>query len=112
MKIWKEKNPETFTPPAHFGGLKVANIVPFGERELSVQLSRAPVGAGGEMHHHDTWSQVFFVMEGELTFDTGKERFTLQEGEAVLFEPKDPHFTLNEGKKDSVSMVITVKHEI
>jgi quercetin dioxygenase-like cupin family protein len=111
MKIWKEKNPKTFTPPAHFGGLKVANIVPFGEGEFSVQVSNAPPGAGGEMHHHDTWSQVFYVLKGELTFDTGREKFTLYPGESVLFEPKDPHYTLNEGKSDSVSLVFTIKHD-
>ncbi|HET7848420.1 MAG TPA: cupin domain-containing protein [Pseudolabrys sp.] len=111
MKIWQEKMPETFTPPAHFGGLQVANVFPFENGNLSVQVSTAPPGAGGEMHHHDTWSQVFFIMSGELTFDTGKRRFTLRAGEGVLFEPKDPHFTLNEGKQDSVSLVVTVKHE-
>lgn len=111
MKIWNERDAETFTPPAHFGGLKVANIVPFGEANFSVQVSRAPPGAGGEMHHHDTWSQVFYVVTGELTFDTGGERFTLHAGESVLFEPKDPHYTLNEGKEESVSLVITVKHD-
>jgi len=110
MKIWQEKNPVTFTPPAHFGGLQVANIVPLDGSPFAVQISTAPPGAGGEMHHHDDWSQVFFVMKGELTFDTGKKRFTLREGEGVLFEPKDPPYTLNEGKEDSVSMVITVKH--
>jgi mannose-6-phosphate isomerase-like protein (cupin superfamily) len=111
MKIWREKKPEGFTPPAHFGGLKVTNIVPFGDGEFSVQVSKAPPGAGGEMHHHDSWSQVFFVLEGELTFDTHREQFTLYPGESVLFEPKDPHATLNEGKTDSVSLVFTVKHE-
>jgi quercetin dioxygenase-like cupin family protein len=111
MKIWREKNPATFTPPAHFGGLKVANIVPFGDGDLSVQVSKAPPGAGGELHHHDSWSQVFYILVGDLTVDTGGERFTLKQGEAVLFEPKDPHHTINEGKGDSVSLVFTVKHE-
>ena len=111
MKIWQEKNPETFTPPAHFGGLQVANIVPFADGAFSVQISKAPPGAGGEMHHHDTWSQVFYILGGELTFDTGQKRFTLHAGESVLFEPKDPHYTLNEGNEESVSLVITVKHD-
>jgi quercetin dioxygenase-like cupin family protein len=111
MKIWQEKNPETFTPPAHFGGLKVANIVPFADGAFSVQISKAPPGAGGEMHHHDTWSQVFYILGGALTFDTGQKRFTLHAGESVLFEPKDPHYTLNEGNEESVSLVITVKHD-
>ena len=48
-------------------------------------------------------------MKGELTFDTGNERFTLREGESVTFQPRESHATLNEGDADSVSMVITIK---
>jgi len=111
MKIWREKNPVTFTPPAHFGGLQVANFIPLDGSDFSVQISTAPPGGGGEMHHHESWSQLFFVTKGQLTFDTGKERFTLKEGEGVVFEPNDPHYTLNEGDSDSVSLVVTVKHQ-
>ncbi|PVH28460.1 cupin domain-containing protein [Pararhodobacter oceanensis] len=110
MKIWKDGDKTGVTPPAHFGDLKVLDVVPFGDGDFSVQISRAPKGGGGELHHHDTWSQVFFIMEGALTFDTGSERFTLTQGQAVLFEPKDPHYTLNEQDGDCVAMVITVKH--
>ncbi|MCC7017379.1 MAG: cupin domain-containing protein [Rhodospirillales bacterium] len=108
MIIWRNDNPPTFTPPGHFGGLKVSDIVPFAGKKFSVQVSKAPPGAGGEMHHHDSWEQVFYIIKGQLTFDTGKERFTLHEGQSVFFAPKDPHYTLNEGKQDSVSLVITV----
>jgi len=27
----------------------------------------------------------------------------------VLFEPRDPHYTINEGEEESVYLVITVK---
>ena len=107
MQIWKGEG-ERFTPPAHFGGLKVADIVPFKGHNFAMQISVAPPGAGGEKHYHDDWSQVFYVIEGELTFDTGEKRFTLKAGEAVLFEPGDPHATVNEGTEDSVSIVVTV----
>lgn len=110
MNIWKNGDQIGITPANHFGDLKVLDVVPFAEGDFSVQVSRAPKGGGGELHHHDTWSQVFYIMEGALTFDTGKERFTLTEGQAVLFEPKDPHYTLNEQNKDCVALVITVKH--
>jgi quercetin dioxygenase-like cupin family protein len=110
MQIWHNDQPETFTPAGHFGGLRVANVVPRDGRNFSVQVSTAPPGGGGELHHHDEWSQVFFVMQGELSFDTGKERFTLKAGQAVLFDPKDPHATLNESAEDSVSLVITIDH--
>jgi quercetin dioxygenase-like cupin family protein len=111
MQIWHNDNPDTFTPPGHFGGLKVADIVPFEGHNFSVQVSTAPPGAGGEMHHHESWAQVFYVMQGQLTFDTGKERFTLEAGQSVLFDPFDPHYTLNEGESDSVSLVITIDQE-
>jgi len=109
MRIWRQDDAETFIPEGHFGGLRVANVVPFEGGSYSVQISTAPPGGGGEMHHHETWEQVFYVMKGELTFDTGEERFTLRAGESVVFEPREPHATLNEGEGESVSMVITVE---
>lgn len=111
MEKWNTSKSEPFTPPGHFGGLEVLDIVPFKGRNFSVQVSTAPPGAGGEMHHHDTWAQVFYILKGELTFDTGNEKFTLREGESVLFEPNDPHHTLNEGKEDSLSLVITIEQD-
>lgn len=109
MKVWKDGNAPGVTPPNHFGGLKVVDVVPFAGSNFSVQVSKAPPGGGGELHHHDDWSQVFYVVDGELTFETGKESFTLTRGQAVLFEPGDPHFTINRGSSQSISLVITVK---
>lgn len=108
MQIWNGSASKPFTPPGHFGGLEVLDIVGFKGRNFSVQVSKAPPGAGGDLHHHESWSQVFYVVKGELTFDTGTDQFTLRQGESVLFEPKDPHATLNEGKDESVSLVITI----
>ena len=108
MQKWNKSKSEPLTPPGHFGGLEVLDIVPFKGRNFSIQLSKAPPGAGGEMHHHDTWAQLFYVVKGELTFDTGEERFTLHDGESVLFDPHDPHYTLNEGAEESLSLVITI----
>ncbi|MBI1385077.1 MAG: cupin domain-containing protein [Rhizobiales bacterium] len=110
MKIWKDGHKTGITPPNHFGGLNVLDIVPLAGSQFSVQVSKAPPGGGGELHHHDHWSQVFYVADGELTFDTGAERFTLRRGEAVLFAPGDPHYTLNESDRESTCLVITVDH--
>jgi quercetin dioxygenase-like cupin family protein len=49
------------------------------------------------------------MISGEMTFDTGKERFKLSAGQAVLFEPRDPHYTINEADDESTYLVITVK---
>jgi quercetin dioxygenase-like cupin family protein len=108
VKIWKDGDTRGVTPPNHFGGLEVLDIIPFAGRNFSVQLSKAPPGGGGEMHHHEKWSQMFFVIDGEMTFDTGQERFTLKRGESVLFDPREPHHTLNESRKDSLCLVVTV----
>lgn len=109
MNIWKNGAAAGVTPANHFGGLTVLDVVPFKDRNFSVQISRAPKGGGGEMHHHDDWSQVFFMISGNMTFDTGRERFTLQPGEAVLFEPGDPHYTINDADEESTYLVITVQ---
>lgn len=109
MNIWKNGAAAGVTPPNHFGGLTVLDIVPFKGSNFSVQVSKAPRGGGGEMHHHDDWSQLFYLVRGELTFDTGKERFTLKEGESVLFEPGDPHYTINEADQEASYLVITVQ---
>lgn len=109
MNIWKNGAAAGITPPNHFGGLTVLDVVPFKDSNFSIQVSRAPKGGGGELHHHDSWSQVFYLMEGELTFDTGKERFSLKQGEAVLFEPGDPHYTINEAEQEAIYLVITVQ---
>lgn len=109
MNIWKNGAAAGVTPPNHFGGLTVLDIVPFKGSNFSVQVSKAPRGGGGEMHHHDDWSQLFYLVRGELTFDTGKERFTLKEGESVLFEPGDPHYTINEADQEAFYLVITVQ---
>ena len=108
MKIWKNGDATGVTPPNHFGGLNVLDIVPFDGRKFSVQVSKAPKGGGGELHHHDHWSQVFYVVEGELTFETGNESFTLAKGQAVLFDPGDPHYTINKGEELCISVVVTV----
>lgn len=109
MQIWRGDRQDTFVPDGHFGGLQVANVVPFENHNFSVQVSYAPPGGGGDMHHHESWAQVFYIVKGELTFDTGDERFTLEAGESVLFQPLEPHHTINESDDESVSLVITVE---
>jgi quercetin dioxygenase-like cupin family protein len=109
MDIWRRSSADYVEPPGHFGGLTLSDVVPRNVGGIfSIQESVAPPGAGGHSHHHEREAQLFMVIVGELTFDTGSDRFTLQEGEAVLFPPFEPHATVNEGAGDSVSVVVTV----
>lgn len=110
MHIFRAAEAPRVEPPGHFGQLSVADVVPkaIGDNFV-VQLSYCPPGGGGEKHHHTEEAQLFLVIAGELTFDTGETRFTLREQEAVLFEPFEPHATLNESDRESVSVVVTVR---
>ena len=111
MQIWRNQTGDGYTPPAHFGGLTVRDIVPFEEGNYAVQIATIPPGGGGESHHHETWSQLFYIVDGQMTFDTGAEKFELSSGQSVLFEPHDPHGTLNEGSRDTLALVFTIKHQ-
>lgn len=109
MHLFRANEADRVEPLGHFGHLAVADVVPkaVGD-DFVVQLSYCPPGGGGDKHHHDKEAQLFLVISGELTFDTGEKRFTLHEQEAVLFEPFEAHATLNESDRDSVSVVVTV----
>jgi len=53
------------------------------------------VGAGfpgPPLHHHD-FDETFYVLEGELTFQLGKEIFTRPQG-GLAFAPRGAHHTL------------------
>lgn len=108
MHIYKSSEAPRFEPEGHYGHLEVSNIVGEEQARFKTQLSYCPPGGGGDMHHHDDEDQLFVVIKGELTFDTGEKRFTLTEQQAVLFNAGDPHFTVNESDSDSVSLVVTV----
>lgn len=109
MHIHRSKQAERFEPPGHFGHLEVADVVARATGgNFGAQLSFCPPGGGGETHSHSDDAQLFLVVQGELTFDTGAERFTLRQQEGVLFEPGEPHATLNETSTPSLSVVVTV----
>lgn len=110
MHIFKAEQASRVEPAGHYGGLAVSDAVPLDVGgNFVAQLSYCPPGGGGESHHHTEESQLFLVMKGELSFDTGSEQFTLHEGEAVLFQPFEQHATHNHSDSESVSVVITVK---
>lgn len=110
MHIFRATEAPRVEPDGHFGHLAVADVVPktVGDN-YAVQISYCPPGGGGEKHHHEEEAQTFLVIAGELTFDTGEERFTLRAQEAVMFDPFEPHATLNESDAESVAVVVTVK---
>jgi len=109
MHVFTSASSKKWEPEGHFGHLEVADIVPREEGDNFVmQLSHCPPGGGGLKHHHDDQAQVFAVIKGELTFDTNEGRFTLHAPDAVLFQPGEPHATINESQEESLTVVVTV----
>jgi quercetin dioxygenase-like cupin family protein len=108
MRIYRSEEAPRKEPPGHFGHLEVSDVLSTDAGELfSVQLSYAPPRAGGEMHSHPDQGQLFLVLQGELSFGTGNDRFTLHERDAVFFGPGEQHETLNSSDAPSISVVVT-----
>lgn len=110
MHVFRAEHAARVEPAGHYGGLAVSDAVPIDVgANFTAQLSYCPPGGGGHSHHHTEESQLFLVVKGELTFDTGSEKFTLNERESVLFAPFEQHATHNQGESESVSVVVTVR---
>lgn len=109
MKVWRQSDAVSSEPGGHYGGVEASDIV---DQETTGSFTAStmycPPGSGGGLHQHDHDGQLFVMVEGSLTFDTGKDRFTLGPMEAVLFEPGDPHSTINETTEGSTAVVVTV----
>ena len=59
---------------------------------IAVMENRVGVGfAGPRLHHHD-FDELFYVLDGELTFQLGDEVFTRRAGE-LAFAPRGVHHT-------------------
>ncbi len=52
-----------------------------------VELASGPGFAGPDLHRHD-FDETFYVLEGELTFQLGEQRFTRRAGE-LAFAPRN-----------------------
>lgn len=85
-------------------------LTPPGSRRLQVILSTIEpgAGAGDEPYSHDSDEECVIVLKGCLQFEVDEERFDLQEGDALLFESRRPHWNRNPGPgKAEVLWVIT-----
>lgn len=109
MKTWKPTDTNPTEPNGHYGGVEAADIFGLDEtKNFVVSTMTCPPTSGGDLHVHDDATQMFFVISGSLTFSTGESSFTLESNEAVLFEPGDPHSTINSSEADAIVLVVTV----
>jgi quercetin dioxygenase-like cupin family protein len=109
VKVWREPGRDASEPNGHYGGVEAADIVDKAVTgNFAVSTMLCPPKSGGVMHNHEDDAQLFLVSRGRLTFATGDEQFSLGPMEAVLFEPGDPHSTVNDTEDDCLVVVVTV----
>jgi len=60
--------------------------------KVAVVDNDVAAGFGGPPLHHHDFDEAFYVIEGELTFQLGDERFTRRAGE-LAFAPRGAHHT-------------------
>jgi quercetin dioxygenase-like cupin family protein len=88
----------TATPIAPAGGR--FNVVVHGEQNdgrVGVMLSRMPAGATGPQLHHHAFAEMFYVLEGELTFQVEGELVTKGPGDLVFVPGGVAHAFTNRG---------------
>jgi len=111
MKVWRLAGAPMIEPTGHYGGLQIATIdqaSPSSEVPWHVQVSACPPGGGALMHSHNKETQLFYVLSGQLSFDTAGDKFTLGANEAVVFFPNEPHATNNSSTEPSLTLVMTI----
>jgi quercetin dioxygenase-like cupin family protein len=69
------------------------------------EVSSSAGFAGPPLHRHD-FDEAFYVLEGELTFQLGDERFTRTAGE-LAFAPRGvPHTYANHSNADARALIV------
>ena len=68
----------------------------------------SPVGGGPPLHVHRHEDEVFYVLEGEVEFQLGDQRFRAKAG-STAFLPRDiPHTFRNVGRIPSKVLVVII----
>jgi mannose-6-phosphate isomerase-like protein (cupin superfamily) len=75
--------------------------------DLSVIQERIPPGAGEVRHRHHLARQLFFVIDGQLTIECGRDIFSLNAGDALEVAPTVVHVARNTSNVDVVFLVVS-----
>jgi mannose-6-phosphate isomerase-like protein (cupin superfamily) len=75
--------------------------------DLRVTLERIPAGRGEVDHYHRRARQLFFVLEGRLEVQSGRQRATLDAGASFEVPPGHVHRVWNPTVEDVRFLVIS-----
>jgi quercetin dioxygenase-like cupin family protein len=76
------------------------------EEEIAVMDNVVPAGTKGPPLHHHDFDEAFYVLEGELTFQLGDERFTRSRGELAFARRGAHHAFANLSGADARTLIV------
>jgi len=95
------------TPIAPAGGR--VNVLVRGEQSdgrIAVMENRVRAGSPGPRLHHHEFGELFYVLDGELTFQVGDELVTRRTGELAFVAPGVHHAFANFGDVDARQLIV------
>jgi quercetin dioxygenase-like cupin family protein len=114
MNIVRANEGAQYDAPGHFAGVffaKQGDSAP-GNKHLAVNLSRFKPGGGCDFAEFPKeWpiNLCYYVIKGQLTVTTRNDKFTLREGDSVLWSAGDARGFVNEGDTETELLVIIGK---
>lgn len=73
-----------------------------GKLQVIMSTIQPGGGTGEEPYTHDSDEEVVIVLEGVLDLWVGDEHYVLREGDAIAFQPRLPHWNVNEGAEPAI----------
>lgn len=72
---------------------------PAGRLQVILSTIEPGGGTGDEPYTHDSDEEVLVVLEGSLDLWVGDEHFVLDEGDAIAYPSRVPHWNMNRGRR-------------
>ncbi len=110
MKILNAEQLTKLVLPQHYGHYAQEVRGPnSGNKALSVLLCGMKGDGGAQMHTHDVQEHIFYVLDGEVQVNDGKQVHVVTAGQAMIIEPGDPHEVTGTHRGiDAKYLVITI----
>jgi quercetin dioxygenase-like cupin family protein len=79
---------------------------PVTDRQMEAYHADFPVGGEAAEPHQHKGAELIYVLKGRLVVDVGGEAATLEEGDAMYFDPSVPHSYRQTGRASAEAIVV------
>ena len=70
-----------------------------------------PPGVRNELHSHEDFETVYYIVEGEGLVTIGEEKELLKKGDLVFTPRKTKHQVVNQGKETLIILEVTFRQD-